>query len=156
MDTELAHVSAVAAAPTVSGRGVAEAFVALADMLVTGSDAADFMGLLAERCVELLGVDAAGLLVTDQPGELRLMAASGERARSLELFQLRYAQGPCLDCVGGGEVVHCPDTDGAEARRRWPRFAQQARDHGFAAVSALPMRVREEVIGALPGAPLVL
>ncbi|MFI7149434.1 ANTAR domain-containing protein [Nonomuraea sp. NPDC050022] len=74
VDTESAHTRAAAAAPTVSGRGVAEAFVALADTLVTGSDAADFMGVLAERCVELLGVDAAGLLVTDQRGELRLMA----------------------------------------------------------------------------------
>ncbi|MEU7748295.1 hypothetical protein [Nonomuraea sp. NPDC049158] len=115
VDTEPAQSRAAAAAPTVSGRGVAEAFVALADTLVTGSDAADFMGLLTERCVRLLDVDAAGLLVTDQRGELRLMAASSERARSLELSQLRYAQGPCLDCVGGGQAVHCPDTDGAEA-----------------------------------------
>ncbi|MCA2223718.1 GAF and ANTAR domain-containing protein [Nonomuraea aurantiaca] len=149
VDTEPAQTRVAAAAPAVSGRGVAEAFVALADTLVTGSDAADFTRLLAGHSVELLGVDAAGLLVTDQRGELRLMAASGERARSLELSQLRYAQGPCLDCLGGGEVVHCPDLYGAEARRSWPRFAQQARGHGFAAVSALPLRVREEVIGVL-------
>lgn len=139
----------LSAADTVPPRGVAKAFVALADTLVTGFDVVDFMHLLAERCVELLGVDAAGLLVTDQRGELRLMAASSEQARLLELFQLRYARAPCLDCFGTGEVVHCSDMYGPTARRSWPRFAQQARGRGFGAVSALPLRLRDEVIGAL-------
>ena len=146
MEPDLTHP---ATAETVPPRGVAKAFVALADTLVTGFDVGDFMHLLAERCVELLGVDAAGLLVTDQRGELRLMAASSEQARLLELFQLQYARGPCLDCFGDGEVVHCSDVYGARARRSWPRFAQQARGRGFGAVSALPLRLRGEVIGAL-------
>ncbi len=134
---------------TVPSRGIAKTLVTLADTLVTGFDVVDFTHLLTERCVELLGVDAAGLLVTDQRGDLRLMAASSEQARSLELFQLRYARGPCLDCFGTGEAVHCSDVYGATARRNWPRFAQQARGRGFGAVSALPLRLRDEVIGAL-------
>src|SRR5204863_6051016 len=32
---------------------------------------------------------------------------------------------------------------------RWPRFTEQARRRGFNAVLALPMRLREDIIGAL-------
>jgi hypothetical protein len=43
--------------------------------------------------------------------------------------------------------VHAADL--AAAARRWPRYAPAARQAGFAAVQALPMRLREQVIGAL-------
>ncbi|MFB4296694.1 GAF and ANTAR domain-containing protein [Actinomadura sp. NTSP31] len=140
MDTDTAP-----AAP----RRVAQAFVALADTLVSEFDVIDFLQQLAERCVELLEVDAAGILVTDQRGHLRLMAASSEQTRLLELFQLQDEQGPCLDCFNGGVAVHCADLRGEDAVRRWPRFTAEVGHSGFAAVSALPMRLRAEVIGAM-------
>jgi transcriptional regulator with GAF, ATPase, and Fis domain len=127
---------------------VAEAFIALADTLVTGFDIIDFMHGLAEQCVDLLGVDAVGLLVTDQRGRLQLMGASSEQTRLLELFQLQNDQGPCLVCFRSGRPVHCADLTGSEAGA-WPRFAEQARMAGFRAVSALPMRLRDQIIGAM-------
>jgi transcriptional regulator with GAF, ATPase, and Fis domain len=128
---------------------VAEAFVALADTLVSGFDVIDFLQHLSERCVDLLQVDAAGILVADQHGHLRLMAASSEETRLLELFQLQNEQGPCLECFHSGTVVHCADLGQAPVAARWPRFAPHARGSGFSAVSALPMRLRSEVIGAM-------
>ncbi|MGI5170783.1 GAF and ANTAR domain-containing protein [Spirillospora sp. CA-253888] len=128
---------------------MAAAFVTLADTLVSGFDIIEFLQQMAERSVELLDVDAAGLLVTDQRGQLRLMAASSEQVRLLELFQLQSEQGPCLDTFVGGRPVHCADLAGAAARTWWPLFADQARECGFSAVSALPMRLRDQVIGAL-------
>ncbi|GAA2157791.1 GAF and ANTAR domain-containing protein [Actinomadura napierensis] len=127
---------------------VAQAFVALADTLVTGFDVIEFLQQLAEQCVELLQVDTTGIMVTDQRGHLRLMAASSEQTRLLELFQLQNEQGPCLDCFHSGRPVHCADLSGPEAAR-WPRFASRARNSGFAAVTGLPMRLRAEVIGAI-------
>lgn len=127
---------------------MAEAFIALADTLVTGFDLIDFMHGLAERCMDLLGVDAVGLLVTDQRGRLQLMGASSEQTRLLELFQLQNDQGPCLVCFRSGRPVHCADLSGPQAGA-WPRFAEQARLAGFGAVSALPMRLREQIIGAM-------
>jgi hypothetical protein len=124
-----------------------EAFVELADTLVEDFDVLDFLHLLLDRCVELVGVDAAGLLLADQDGTLRLVATSDERVRPLELFQLRHEEGPCLEAYATGTGVSCPDL--AAAGDRWPRFAAEAAASGFAAVDALPMRLRGDVIGAL-------
>jgi GAF domain-containing protein len=77
----------------------------------------------------------------------RVAAASSEAALLLELFQLQSDQGPCLDCFRAGRPVDSGDL--AAAAHRWPRFAPAAQQAGFAAVQALPMRLREQVIGAL-------
>ncbi|MCK2244602.1 MULTISPECIES: GAF and ANTAR domain-containing protein [unclassified Crossiella] len=128
-------------------RRVAQTFVELSDTLVLGFDTIDFLHTLTERCVELLEVDAAGILLVDQRGALNLVAASTDQARLLELFQLQDEEGPCLDCFRSGTPVGCPDL-GAEPRR-WPRFSVAAAEQGFATVQAVPMRLREEIIGAL-------
>lgn len=129
------------------GERLVETFVELADTLVDDFDVIDFLHLLADRCVELLDVDAAGLLLADQRGRLRLIATSNEQARLLELFQLQNDEGPCLEAFAAGSPVSHPDLTGAG--ERWPRFAAAATEAGFAAVDALPMRLRSEVIGAL-------
>src|SRR3954467_10485333 len=126
---------------------LAEVFVEMADTLVDDFDLMDFLHLLTDRCVHLLGVSAAGLLLTDQRGALQLVAASTEQTRLLELFQLQTDQGPCVDCFRTGRPVAVADL--AVATGRWPRFVAAARETGFASVHALPMRLRSEVIGAL-------
>lgn len=124
-----------------------ETFVELADTLVQGFDVIDFLHTLTERCAELLDVDAVGILLTDQRGALNTVAASTEQARLLELFQLQDEEGPCLDSFHSGHLVACHDL--ALTPQRWPRFAAAARKAGFSAVHAVPMRLREETIGAL-------
>ncbi|EME54670.1 GAF and ANTAR domain-containing protein [Amycolatopsis decaplanina] len=124
-----------------------ETFVQLADTLVDDFDLVEFLDLLAFRCVGLLGVRAAGLLLADARGTLTMVAASDEKTRLLELFQLRNSEGPCLDCYRGAEPVLCPDL--TRASESWPKFSREAENAGFRSVYALPMRLREEVIGAL-------
>jgi transcriptional regulator with GAF, ATPase, and Fis domain len=122
-------------------------FVELADTLVTGFDMVEFLHMLTERCVDILGVGAAGLMLVDDRGGLRIMAASEERAHLLELFQLQNNEGPCLDCCRSGQAVVIDDLD-AEAER-WPTFAPEARAAGFRSVNAVPMRLRNTILGAL-------
>ncbi|BCL17706.1 GAF and ANTAR domain-containing protein [Micromonospora sagamiensis] len=125
---------------------MSDVFVETADTLVDDFDVLEFLHVLTERCVQLLGVSAAGLLLTDQQDTLRVVAASSGRTRLLELFELQTDQGPCLDCFRTGRPVSVTDLPAAG---RWPRFTAAAAEVGFAAVHALPMRLRSEVIGAL-------
>jgi transcriptional regulator with GAF, ATPase, and Fis domain len=129
------------------GELLTDTFVELADTMVADFDVIDFLHLLTQRCVQLLDASAAGVVLADPRGELRLAAASTEAVRVLELFQLQNDDGPCLECFRTGQFVAAPDL--AVAQQAWPRFATAAREAGFEAVHALPMRLRTHIIGAL-------
>ena len=127
-------------------RALAEAFVSLADTLVADYDVIELLHRLATECVDLLPVDAAGLLLSDQRGALRVVASSGEEARLLELFEVQEDEGPCLDCFRTGQQISVADLREVDT---WPGFAARAQQAGFRAVHALPLRLRSEVVGAL-------
>jgi GAF domain-containing protein len=122
-------------------------FVDLADTMVADFDVIDFLHILTDRSVRLLPASAAGVLLTDPRGELRVAAASSDAAGMLELFQVHNDQGPCMDCLRTAQAVTAADLAGPD--QRWPRFASAAVNAGFRTVQALPMRLRDEVIGAL-------
>jgi GAF domain-containing protein len=126
---------------------LAKTFVELADTLVADFDVVELLTLLADRCVDVLDVDAAGLMLVAPDGDLRVMASSSEAMRVLELFELQAKEGPCLDCYRTGLPV--VNQDLATVDGRWPRFAAEALAAGFHSVHALPMRLRGTVLGAL-------
>ena len=128
-------------------RRLVEAFVALADTLVDDFDAVDLMHTLVEQSLDLLTADAAGLMLADQRGGLKVVASSTERTRLLELFQLQNDEGPCLDCFKTGRQIIAPDL--TALNERWPRFVPEAERQGFRSVHALPLRLRSETIGAM-------
>jgi hypothetical protein len=126
---------------------VAHTFVELADTLVEGYDPTEFLYRLTERCVSLLGVAEAGVVLVDVHGQLRALASSSERMHLIELIELQSKDGPCLDCWRSGEAVR--EDHLADALARWPHFAPAALAAGFASVYAVPMRLRDERLGAL-------
>ncbi|CAB4557453.1 MAG: ANTAR domain-containing protein [Actinomycetes bacterium] len=126
---------------------IAETMVTLADNLVADFDVIDLLTVLADRCVSVLGVSAAGLMLAGPDGTLRVIASSSERMRLLELFELQAEEGPCLESYLSGDAVAQVDLE--SAMDRWPRFAPEAIASGFRAVHAIPLRLRGEVIGAL-------
>lgn len=126
---------------------LAQTFVTLADTLVDDFDVLDLLHVLTARCAELLDAAAAGLMLADSEGQLRVTVASNENARLLDVFQIQSDEGPCLECYRSGEPVRAQRLD--ESGTRWPRFASAAAEQGFTAVVALPLRLRGEVIGAL-------
>jgi hypothetical protein len=126
---------------------VLDAVVTLVDSLLDDFDIVDLLTELTQRCADLLDVAAAGFLLADPLGQLRLLAATSEHTRELELFQLQADEGPCVDCYKSGEPISIPDL--TTAAERWPHFVPAALDHGFASVHALPMRAVGISVGAL-------
>ena len=132
---------------------VVRALVKMADTLVGDYDVVDLLTGLADQCVSLLGVSAAGVmlatpvLLIHPEGTLGLVASSSEAMRLLELFELQAQEGPCLDAFRTGERVEHENL--AAGSGRWPSFSKAAIDAGFQSASALPLRWREITFGAL-------
>jgi transcriptional regulator with GAF, ATPase, and Fis domain len=124
-----------------------ETLVGLADTLVDDYDVIDFMQTLAERSVELLDVSAAGIMLADADGRLRHAACSSEQMRLVELLELQLEEGPCFDAFRHQTAVRSDTAE--DTASRWPRFAPHARDGGFVAASAVPLRLRGQAVGAL-------
>ena len=126
---------------------LAQTLVDLADSLVDDFDVVELLTLLTDRCVEVLSVAAAGIMLVSAEGELGVMASSNEATRVLELFELQCQEGPCLDCYRSGAPIIAADLTSADGR--WPHFAVESLSAGFRSVHALPMRLRGTTIGAL-------
>lgn len=136
-------------AATSRERLLAEAFVEMADSSTDDFDVAALLRSLAARCVELLGVSAAGILLADAQGELGLVARSGEDVRVLDLFAREQEEGPCLDCYRSGTAHTNVALGSLEAFTAWPQFAARALETGHEMVQVLPLRRGEQVIGTL-------
>ena len=77
---------------------VIRTLVELADNLVEDFDVVDLLSRLVDRCVEVVDVAAAGVMLAPPSGALQVVASSSEAMRVLELYELQADQGPCLDC----------------------------------------------------------
>ncbi|PPK97938.1 GAF domain-containing protein [Kineococcus xinjiangensis] len=127
---------------------VVEVLVELADTLVTPFDVIEMLHVLVERSVELLAVDAAGLVIADSCGALQVVAASSEEALVLDLLELQGKEGgPCVLCFTTGEQQ--VNLGAAVVSARWPEFAAAALAAGFGSVHSLPLRLRDDVLGAV-------
>ena len=126
---------------------VVHALVEMADTLVEDYDVIDVLTALTDRCVNVLGVSAAGVMLASPHGDLRLVASSSEAMRVLELLELQAQEGPCLDAFHTGEPVAHENLRAGSGR--WPAFSAAALGAGFQSVFALPLRLRDMTIGGL-------
>ena len=123
--------------------------VSMADTLVSDFDVIDLFHELVAGCTDLLDVAQAGLLLSDGNGVLRVVAASNEATGVLELLELENDGGPGSEAFRTGQPVRSGELAGSEARQRWREFGEAALSEGFRAVTAVPMRLRGQVLGAL-------
>jgi hypothetical protein len=119
----------------------------VAETLVEDYGIVDFAQRLSNECVRVMDVDAAGVMLAAPRGDLRLLGASNESARALELYELQIDHGPCVEAYRSGSVVHVRDL--ASKATEWRDFARQALESGYRSVSAIPMTVRDQRVGAL-------
>lgn len=122
---------------------LAETFVELADAVADELELDHFLNLLADRCVRLLDVPAAGLSLVDDSGRTHAAGGSDEQATTLALLE----DGPGPACYRSGEPVVVPDL--ARTTLRWPEYTKIATAAGYAAAHTVPMRLRTTVVGAL-------
>lgn len=128
-------------------RRLTEVFVEITNSLVDDFDVVELLQTVVDAAVELLDIDAAALLLSDQRGDLRGIAASDEPARLLDLIELEADDGPCIDSFRNGEQV--TNVSPEDADRRWPRYMPAARSFGYVQAHALPLRLRGNIIGAM-------
>jgi GAF domain-containing protein len=126
---------------------LAEIFVEAADTLVDDFDVIEFLETLTNHTAQVSSAASAGLLLSNPKGQLQYVASSSESIKLLELFQLQYREGPCLDCFISGEAVVNAELE--TAGDRWPHFAPTAVAAGYRSVHAFPLRHQRKVIGAL-------
>lgn len=128
-------------------RAVSELYVRLSDTLIGEYDVADFLQALVDGCKDVFDVDVVGVLLEKRKGELALSAASDEEMRSLDAFEIQSRSGPCYDAYNNREQVVVEDLEAC--RDRWPELVPKALDLGFRSGYAFPLRLRDDVIGAL-------
>lgn len=118
---------------------LATAVVELARALDEDFDVLDFLQALATRTEELFDGATAMLMLADQRGSLRLVAASADVGQALPLARV-----PAIQAYdSGAPVVHGPFAGRDSAT---PSLTP---DHGYRWGNALPLRVRDEVLGSL-------
>ncbi|GAA4758775.1 GAF domain-containing protein [Modestobacter marinus] len=125
---------------------IADALLELSDALVEDFEVSNLLHRLVDHALELLDADAAGIMLADSSGTLQVVASNSHAVELLELYELQVGSGPCLDCFRTGQPVTPPDL--ATVRAWWPDFAPRVEAAGYASAQAVPMRLRDEVIGA--------
>src|SRR3954447_21248004 len=116
---------------------LAAAFVELAGAVGRGRCLDEFLHLLSCRTIELLEVDAAGVMLADENDRLRAIAASSEDTHHLEVFALQHQEGVCLDVYRSGMPEQ---TSTAATTERWPHFSRLTLAHGYGWVCGIPLR----------------
>ena len=98
---------------------------------------------LARAAARMLGVDGAGISLTDATGRRVPLGASSEESSTAERLQFTTGEGPCTTAQETGQPVFAVEED---LQRRWPVFADLLfGETPFRAVVALPL------LPALPG-----
>jgi GAF domain-containing protein len=126
---------------------VLQTFARLADTLVADYDVLELLQTLVETCRDLLDTEAAGILLAGPSGELEVIVSTSESSRLVETMQLAAEAGPCVDSFRTGRVVSV--TDISVSPPEWNDFRTSALEQGFESAHAVPLRLRDTVIGTL-------
>src|SRR5664280_2222956 len=102
---------------------------------------------LTESVTAVLGLSGSGVTMADQAGRMRFVTAVSQASGELERNQEEQQAGPCRDAYQSGEVVRV--TDVREESTRWPEFSAIATRLAVAGVAGIPMRLDDQIIGAL-------
>jgi len=103
---------------------------------------------LTESVTAVLGLCGSWVTMADG-GQLRFLTEVSQTPAELgrDHAQLHPFPCPCRDAYSTGEVIRV--TDIREDSARWPEFSASATRLSMAGVAAVPMRLGDQIIGAL-------
>ena len=123
-----------------------DVFATLADTLVDDYDVVDLLQILVDASVDLLDVQASGILLADPHGDLELIASTSESGRLVELIQLSADEGPCIDSFRAATPVSIPEI--ASVASDWP-----CTGGGRLPATTMSQRSSARIARPLPNAP---
>jgi len=111
-------------------------------------DVQEALSELTESVTTVLGLCGSWVTMADD-GRLNFLTAVSQASAELERdhAQLHPFACPCRDASSTGEVIRV--TDVRQQPTRWPEFSAFATRLSVAGVAAIPMRLADQVIGAL-------
>jgi len=101
---------------------------------------------LTDSVTAVLSLSGSDVTMAEE-GRLRFVTAVSQASGELERVQEEHQAGPCRDAYETGEVVRV--TDVREESARWPAFSATATRLSVAGVAGIPMRLDDQIIGAL-------
>jgi transcriptional regulator with GAF, ATPase, and Fis domain len=121
------------------------------ERLLTSLQHAQSASVMSRICLvgrDSTSVAGAGLSrVVD--GRHQMVVASDDRAVQVEMAQVNFAEGPCVEVIASLQPFYEPDLASSQARERWPSFGASALDNGVQAVFAFPLFAGGIAVGAL-------
>ncbi|HUG86704.1 MAG TPA: GAF and ANTAR domain-containing protein [Euzebya sp.] len=127
-------------------RQLLRVLVQFATTMVSDFTAEDALDDLVVEVPPILKVDGAGIMLEDDVGELRFIAASNSTIRLIEEFQVQTGEGPCVMAYENGAHVRADDL---AQDNPFPAFAEAAMAAGLHAVHSFPMMLESVRVGAL-------
>ncbi|MBM7515924.1 GAF and ANTAR domain-containing protein [Nocardioides nitrophenolicus] len=92
------------------------------------------------------GFEHVGISITHGNGRIETRAGTGQLVWDIDELQYKLHEGPCYDAITSGGVTTMPDI---ATEQRWPRYVEEAAQHGLAAQMGLQLYSDESTLGGL-------
>jgi GAF domain-containing protein len=111
-------------------------------------DLQESLSELTESVTSVLGLCGSWVTMADH-GRLRFLTAMSKASAEMERDhdQLHPFPCPCREAYSTGEVVRVSDV--RQESTRWPEYSASATRLSLAGVAAIPMRLADQIVGAL-------
>jgi GAF domain-containing protein len=125
---------------------LASAYGQLLGLLVQAPAIDAVLDRMVRLASEVVDPAAACGLTVRRDGQPFTVACTNDLAATVDEIQYGSDEGPCLDALRSGTVIHVDDL---AADDRWHNYRPHAVAHGVGSSLSLPLRVEGENLGAL-------
>lgn len=129
-----------------SGQDLSREFKELHEALLHTESVEQFLGELAVLAARLVGTGLSCGMTVRSNGRLGTVACSDPAAAEVDALQYQLNDGPCLQAMRDGSLVHITDT---ADKAKWPDFEAKAESMGIRSCLAVPLRADGRPVGAL-------